>query len=634
MTYSHFHLRRLRVIRDGEPAYDEKFHLGVNIISGENGSGKSTLADFIFYILGGEFDNWKTVAGTCDEVQAEVHTTGGILTLRRQVESAQTPIFAFFGSMEKAEQHGLDNWQSFPIRRSYGRESFSQILFRAAGIPEAQSQGAANITMHQVLRLTYSDQRTPSAFLFRYEPFDRREIREAVGDLLCGLSVYELYELELELRDLEKTLDERNGQFESLLRALPNDLTFSTVEAIDMHLHELSEEYSRIEAEIENSEELVDGEEVKAFAEARRTAVQSLRKTRGNLSKLEQELHVANFETEDISAFILYLEELTEKLPRVQSASEIVGRIDFTHCPACLSSLAGKHGSGSCVVCGAETNPEEEKSRYLQIKLDLDVQLRESKQLMEEKKKAANYISRRLRDVRRKFQEELSEYSVRYELSGSPRESFLAERYQRIGRIDGERVEMERIRERVLELQAIGEERSKLEQEIRSLRDRRSALENTNKRRRSEALMHVSDVAKSLLREDIDRQDEFRTAENVIINFGDNSILVDNELNFAESSNVIVKNASIAALLFAATRDKMFFHPRFALFDNIEDKGMEQVRSHNFQSLLVQMSDAATVEHQIIFTTSMLNPSLNDERYVIGRQYAHGSRTISGGQVE
>jgi hypothetical protein len=46
--------------------------------------GKSTIADFIFYILGGEFDNWKTVAANCNEVQAEVVTQGGVLTLPTQ----------------------------------------------------------------------------------------------------------------------------------------------------------------------------------------------------------------------------------------------------------------------------------------------------------------------------------------------------------------------------------------------------------------------------------------------------------------------------------------------------------------------------------------------------------------------
>ena len=103
---------------------------------------------------------------------------------------------------------------------------------------------------------------------------------------------------------------------------------------------------------------------------------------------------------------------------------------------------------------------------------------------------------------------------------------------------------------------------------------------------------------------------------------------VDGELNFAESSNVIVKNTAIFSLLLAATQDLDFYHPRFALFDNIEDKGMEPERSHNFQEILRQRSEGATIEHQIIFTTSMLNPGLDNEKYVIGPHYTHERRAL------
>jgi hypothetical protein len=71
-----------------------------------------------------------------------------------------------------------------------------------------------------------------------------------------------------------------------------------------------------------------------------------------------------------------------------------------------------------------------------------------------------------------------------------------------------------------------------------------------------------------------------------------------------------------------------FFHPRFALFDNIEDKGMEMARSHNFQEIIVRMSEAATLSHQIIVTTSMPNPSLNQEALVVGPHYTHDVRTL------
>jgi len=44
---SRLSLNRFVVFCKGSPAYDEKFHSGVNIIRGENSSGKSTIADFI-----------------------------------------------------------------------------------------------------------------------------------------------------------------------------------------------------------------------------------------------------------------------------------------------------------------------------------------------------------------------------------------------------------------------------------------------------------------------------------------------------------------------------------------------------------------------------------------------------------
>ena len=77
-------LNRLRIGRPGGIAYDQDFHGGVNIIRGQNSSGKSTIADFIFFILGGEYDDWKDAARMCDVVQAEVETPRGKLTLMRQ----------------------------------------------------------------------------------------------------------------------------------------------------------------------------------------------------------------------------------------------------------------------------------------------------------------------------------------------------------------------------------------------------------------------------------------------------------------------------------------------------------------------------------------------------------------------
>lgn len=635
MTYSQFHLKRLRVMQDGEPVYDQAFHTGVNIIRGENGSGKSTIADFIFYVLGGEFDNWKSVANNCEEVQAEIGTASGALTVKRAIGKAQTPVSVFFGTFKEASLQGLDGWQNYPIRRtSGGGESFSQIMFRASGIPEAQSQGASNITMNQLLRLVYADQRTPASFLFRYESFDTREIREAVGDLVCGIRGYESYEIELELRGLNKQFDELDAQYKALLKSLPEDDALARVESVDNRLKELETEYARLSEEITNVDERIDEKEVRAFLDDRKKAATDIRKYRGRIAELEQKIHTNDLEVADLTNFVTHLEELSEKLPKALKSSEIIGSIEFTHCPACLTPLNGTSEPDHCVLCGSETDPEQERSRYLQIKLDLDIQIRESRQLLADKEADTANAKKELRRLRSNYQEQLSEFTVRYEISNGPRESFVAERYQRLGQIDRELTELTRLRERATELEEVSTRKAAVQEKIDKKKDRQKALAAASARRRRIALTHVSEKAKSFLRQDLDRQDEFRHADTVEVNFRDNAILVDGDLNFAESSNVIAKNSVILSLFAAATEDKEFLHPRFLLMDNVEDKGMEDSRSHNFQNIIVQASKAAKLDHQIIFTTSTLNTNLDDEEYTIGPHYTHDNRTLQKGTAD
>ena len=413
-------LTRLRILQGVHIAYEEEFHEGVNIIRGQNGSGKSTIADFIFFILGGEFDDWKDAAGQCDEVQAEIETSRGKLTLRRRVEGPQVPILVYFGSMVDAMESSIESWERFPIRRQANRESFSQVMFRSLKIPEAQSEGAANITMHQLLRLCYSDQRTPAPRLFRFEQFDTHSIREAVGDLICGVSEYELFEIRLELRDHERELDDVKTRHHALLSALPSHEALHTPERIQAEVQKLRDEANSLRAEIERVEELVEPGEVKEYLGERKAAQADLVDERDMIANLESAEKNLEFELREIGEFVRFIGEMKQRIGFAEATFDAIGSIEFTHCPACGKELDVDTPKACCVVCKSPIDLGQEGAKYNQIRLDLEIQARESRQLTEKMQGERREAQKKLRRLRREHENRLSAFNIRYGGANGP----------------------------------------------------------------------------------------------------------------------------------------------------------------------------------------------------------------------
>src|SRR5438309_2337436 len=85
----------------GQIAYDEIFHHGVNIIRGRNSSGKSTISNFLFFALGGDFNNWTTEAAKSQNTIIEVEINDATLTLKRTVsQGGRQPMQVFFGTYD------------------------------------------------------------------------------------------------------------------------------------------------------------------------------------------------------------------------------------------------------------------------------------------------------------------------------------------------------------------------------------------------------------------------------------------------------------------------------------------------------------------------------------------------------
>lgn len=625
-------LRRFRVMRRGYAAYDQTFHEGVNIIRGDNGSGKSTIADFIFFALGGEYDDWKEAARQCDEVQAEIVTPSGAMTLRRSTEKRNSPVNVFFGSMADAMKSPMDGWEQYPLHRSSGgKESFSQVMFRSLLIPEAQSEGASNITMHQILRLCYSDQRTPATRLFRFENFDTQPIREAVGDLICGISGYELYDLTLQYRKLEVEYSKTSTDLSALLKSLRHDDALNTPALIKAKVSSLQSEREKLTNEIANVDRTIQAGEVTDFLKNKDIAKKVLIKVSKNLQATEDSISTTQLELREIEEFASHIEDLANQLRLAEGTYNAIGGLEFTHCPQCGELVGDDVNEGQCKLCKTESDLEKQQSRYNQLRLDFEIQGRETGQLLSEKRTSLEKLKQEKRTLKLSHQQILQDYSLKYSGGNEPREAYLAERINRIGQIDVEIKHALGKLDLAEEIKDLMEKKEEQNRHLTAKSKRMKGLREAALKRRGSALTHTGNIAAKLLQEDIAGQPEFDVADHVKIDFITDSIAVDGTLNFAESSNVFLKNSAIFALFLAAGRNKEFYHPNFLLMDNIEDKGMQETRSHHFQRMLVEHATELSHPFQLIFTTSMMNPELELDDYVIGPAYTKTNRSIDLG---
>lgn len=625
-----FALKRVRITRGKAVAYDELFHRGVNIIRGENSSGKSTISDFIFYGLGGEFDRWKDAARNCSAVRMEIETEQSTITVQRSVGTKQEPILVFYGSLEESLTKGIDDWQKVPIRRSSGGTelSFTQVLFRAAGIPEAPNVGNSNITMHQILRLLYADQQTPPGKLFRFESFDTREIRETVGQLLIGVNGYELYEGLIRLRALKNDFADKDRLYKAAIMSLPNAEGLTSIAVLERRLAELSAEKIRIASEIRNVDALVGEDQSKQFVVERQHMRRRLQKLTSELQDREQQLVDLDDEQTELRQFVEHLEQQLTALSAAEDLSTKLGSIEFQYCPACLKPLDDTDAQ-HCIVCNEVVDEEKTRSRYFELRVDNELQIRESRQLLASKAAEVDKLNNETRALRREYSSGIAEFSSRYDVSNSPRESFLAERYKLLGSLEREAAYMEELRATLQRIDELSAERARLNDDIVALEARTKRLTALSTARVTKAMNLVSLIGKRILKKDLQREDTFENPATFTVNFGDDAMLVDGKMNFAESSNVVLKNTSIVSLLLAACFDADFWHPKFLLMDNIEDKGMEQDRSHNYQNLLIEESANAKFPHQIIFTTSMLDPKLEGSGLTVGPKYTRDHKTLA-----
>ena len=198
----------------------------------------------------------------------------------------------------------------------------------------------------------------------------------------------------------------------------------------------------------------------------------------------------------------------------------------------------------------------------------------------------------------------------------------------RLGYIERELVELDRQRRLAEQLQTLSKEKARLNAEITSLRERITAWTDAKERRQGAAYRIIQERTAHILSLDLQSEAEFNEDSEVYFNFAEDRISVAGKIGYSASSLTVIRNAFHLALLWASTIDRQFKYPRFLLIDNIEDKGMTSARSRNFQNQIVSISSAMPAEHQIIFTTSMVDPKLDTSDLTVGDHYTFENKSL------
>lgn len=632
-------LRKLRVLREKRVAYQADFHAGVNIVRGQNASGKSTVMDFIFYALGGEGVPWKSEALLCSEVRAELQLNGLPMTVSRPVSDApRNPLSIYWGTLDAANAAPRSEWETYPYQRSTSKESFSQVIFRLLEMPELRGEGASNITMHQLLRLLYVDQRTPHDAIFRAEPFDTILTRETVGNYMCGIYSADLYDAQLELKTVEAQLSKSVSDLRSLFSILGKSGQGggNTTDFLQAEAASLSSEILTLTEKV-----VALRKDARKVANEREQSGKVIAVLRESLSVTQRKYAAAvdtfqslSLEIEDSKLFVGELERRLSALEDSEATRKYLGAIKFNFCPCCLAAVedqAEPNSAPLCQLCKSPSTDSPADSQLLRMRNELALQRRESAKLLEEREAKLQEIAREIPVLTRQLKQLESQYRTATREWTSPAEREIDEANLRLGELKQKLVQIDEYQKLAGVIEELQRKRANFESRKRELQDKILLLENKDEAIKSDARLSVANELVSLLRADLPRQEEFISAAAVDWSFADNRVTVNGHTQFSESSMVILKHCFHLALLAASTKHDFFRVPRFLLLDGIEDGGQEIGRSHHFQELVVKLSESLPADHQIIFATSQIAPSLQDGGLVVGKASTVDDKTLAIG---
>lgn len=617
----------------GDVAYDEKFHKGINIIRGNNSSGKSTITHFIFYVLGGAFNDWVKEAKSCSKVIAEIEINGAILTLKREVNikngkgNRLEPLYIYWGSLNDALVDG-ENWRKFNFSSTGSFKSFSNVLFEHLDLPIVK--GDNNITIHQILRLLYVDQDSPTNSLFLYEEFDTTLTRETVADLLLGVYKQELYDKKQRKVEADRELDDTKREIKVIKKFIqdPSDLNpiFLTaridkkeeeIVALENAILDLKQDLRKVRY---TKKTQLDFEKLNEVSITQRKKV----------ANLEREIKSFKYEIEDTKYFINALQNKLNAVNKSILTRDLLGNLPIENCPECLTPIAPQENAEICSLCKVKVDDSFGITQAKKIEQEIDFQIRESKNLTSIRERNLLEKEAELETERLKMYHLQKQVNTSIDDVRSVREEKLDTLYTDKGFVEGEIIQLRTLFENAEIYQRLISLRQNLETEIESLQYSINELTKAQDVLKSTTKRTIEKEGIYLLNNDLKRQEDFYEAKQFHIDFRNNiAYISDKDAKYSASSSFYLKISARFSLFLASLSIQNMRYPRFIFCDNMEDKGIEKVRAENFQKILVSEAEKFNSEsYQMIYTTSFIPDELNIDKYTVGQFYTEDNPSL------
>lgn len=631
-------LNRLVIFtKDGKTAYDETFHRGVNIIRGHNSSGKSTIIRFIFYALGGCYSDFVPEALQCRVVFAEVQINGAVYTLKRYLERTDdgrvnkySPMYIYYGCMEDSKtDRRPDKWQKYGYKTTSSQRSFSNVLFELMGLPEFKAD--SNITMHQILRLIYLDQESPLSSLFFFETFDQELTRETVAELLMGLYDEQLSSRKLQQIVVKKKIDE-TSQALKITKQFLSDSTLESPAFIMAEIERLTKEIDAITARVEELRN--PDSKFSALDSSQKLEFKRLQGEVAGLRKqyvaIDEKVARLKADIQDSTYFVEALRSKIVAIERSMATREYFDQLHLEYCPECLTKIEDNAPEGHCRLCKSPIDNSRGRSQAMRIKLELDHQIRESHSLIEKDTEELQEKEAELRSLQRQLTSAQKKYDASVRNVRSTRDERIDQLLQDKGYKEGEIIQYRTLLESAEKYEWLLNELAELKKQDDILTRYIKAAEDKIRIERTKIERAITDNGVYLLKNDRDRQAEFRHASDFTMNFKQNmAYLTDQHIKLSASSSFYLKMTARFAMFLASLQNDTMKYPRLLFSDNMEDKGMEEDRSRNFQNILVRrIKEIGNPDCQVIFATSNIAHELDTQEYTIGDKYTEDNKSL------